>query len=127
MYNNKLLILLFSSLLFVGGCGAEQVPEDVAAATQTAFFSLDAFMGKEQVRLTEKGVIVTKTITLNGQQEEQTLKNLDLDKEFALFRQADINKAAWYDKYEVDSLFLGDQLQRLRYQATDEDLDTRWI
>ena len=94
---------------------------------QLAFFDLKNYIHQEIVQ--KKSVkIFNKKIDLNNTKEEKRIENLSLEKELAVFIQSDINKTAWYDKYEIDSLFdTKGNLYHLQYLAKDESLRTRSI
>ena len=69
---------------------------------------------------------VDKTVDINGRQEMRNLSNVDLSKELSAFSDADINRMAWIDKYDVDSIHNdAGELLELRYAANDEDMKTQ--
>ncbi|MEM9821502.1 MAG: hypothetical protein AAF985_10535 [Bacteroidota bacterium] len=91
------------------------------------FFDLLTFFAEEKVK-NQKVKSFQKSIRLNDQLEQKQLDSLDLATELALFTKSDINKTAWLDKYEVDSIYGADQsLRQLQYRAKEEKLVTRSI
>lgn len=69
-----------------------------------------------------------KKVAVEEKQEEKTLQKLNYEQELKSFIDADINKVAWYDKYNIDSTVNNEgQLEKLTYQATENDLRTRSI
>ncbi|MEM8908368.1 MAG: hypothetical protein AAGD05_11025 [Bacteroidota bacterium] len=94
---------------------------------QAPFFDLKAFFSKQQSQH-QQIKSFRKAVQLDGKTEEQVLDDLDVDAELKLFTNSDINKTAWLDKYEVDSLF--DQqghLHHLQYRAKEQQLKTRLL
>lgn len=69
---------------------------------------------------------ISKTTTINGKSEQHTLQQVDFNKELAVFVNADINRPAWLDQYQIDSLFnTSGQLNGLVYTSKNEDLKTK--
>ncbi|MEM6967680.1 MAG: hypothetical protein AAF573_23160, partial [Bacteroidota bacterium] len=64
-------------------------------------------------------------VSINGETDERILSSFDLEKDFTIFKNANINRIAWLDKYTVDSTWNDTQLVKVRYEATDEKLKTR--
>jgi len=63
---------------------------------------------------------------LDGVTETKELESFDFEKETALFLTADINKVAWLDRYETDSIFYkSGQLKKLIYKSLDDNLRTK--
>ena len=97
-----------------------------AVAIIPAFFDLSDFFKKEQETLSKKIIGLSKKITINGRIEEQRLDSFDLSKELAIFIAADINRPAWLDQYQIDSL-KDEQgaLKTLKYKALTDNLKTK--
>lgn len=96
-------------------------------STTNQFFDLEAFFDEEAAFLNKKGMQVHKVIQHNQQQEEQTAAVTDWNKELRLFKNSNINKASWRDKYQVDSTNMGNGLTLLQYKALDKTLVTQMI
>ncbi len=116
-------VLLFSVvLLFFSAC----VSTEINPPATNGFFDLTDFMDKEIENKKNRLKKLRKTISLDGVTEEKALEDFDFEKETALFRTADINKVAWLDRYETDSIFYKNgQLEKLIYTSTDKDLRTK--
>ncbi|MFK7770586.1 MAG: hypothetical protein AB8F94_00550 [Saprospiraceae bacterium] len=90
-----------------------------------SFFDINNFLKKEMTQLS-KVKSIKKKVEINGEMNEQVLKKFDLEKDLTIFRNSNINKIAWLDKYEVDSTTNNSgQLIELKYQATDTKLKTQ--
>lgn len=90
-----------------------------------SFFDINDFLKKEMTQLSTMKSI-KKKVSINGEIDEQVLEEFDLEKDLTIFRNCNINKVAWLDKYEVDSTMNNaGQLIELKYQATDPKLKTR--
>ncbi|MCB0570573.1 MAG: hypothetical protein KDC66_12445 [Phaeodactylibacter sp.] len=92
-----------------------------------AFFDLKGYIQKETQRLSSQQPRVLKRISIDGEQEEKTFDTLDYSKELAIFSRSDINKTAWFAKYQADSTFSQGQLQQITYAAKDKKLKTRLL
>jgi hypothetical protein len=119
--------LLLGSLIIlcVGACGQPAAPAE--KSEKDAFFSLLRYFEAEADRLAATDVRVDKQITINGKTETHDAMRIDFTDEFILYRNADINRVAWLDKYRVDSTFSNGQLVQLDYQSLDKALDTESI
>lgn len=90
-----------------------------------SFFDLDNFFKEELAKLSKIDAI-EKTVEINGKRETKDLSQVDLTKELSIFSDADINRVAWKDKYQVDSTInnLG-ELSNIQYTAIDENMKTQ--
>ncbi len=89
------------------------------------YFDVNILIDQEIQRLNELHPRVTKTVELNGEREERETSDIDWKKELSVFREADINKAAWRNKYQTDTVFINrsqGQFSQIDYTAMDEDL-----
>jgi len=112
----------FLIFFFFSAC----VSTEINPPTTNGFFDLSDFMDKEIASKKNQVKKLRKTISLDGVTETKELKNFDFEKETELFRTADINKVAWLDRYETDSIFYKNgQLQQLVYQNITDDLRTK--
>ncbi|MCS6992102.1 MAG: hypothetical protein NZL95_09635 [Chitinophagales bacterium] len=75
-------------------------------------------------QLYRDSVTVTRTMTINQQRSQQTLKWIDWKKELALFYRSDISNASTAARYEADTLD-ADSVRVLTFLATDSSLRTR--
>lgn len=115
-------LCLFGLLVLLLRC----TPASTPATSLTPFFDLSGYFTAEIKRLARLGP-VTKSTTINGRTEVQTVSGLDYATELAPFLSADINRPAWLDQYRTDSLHRDGQLQKLTYTALDDDLFTRRV
>ncbi len=93
----KFVFLLF----LVSGLGACQAPDLQPSQQEKGFFSLSDYLIKECERLEEKGGL--KKVVLNGKTESKTLEQVNWKQELNDFFASDINKKAWWDKYERET------------------------
>ncbi|MGB1206762.1 MAG: hypothetical protein ACPG5B_14025 [Chitinophagales bacterium] len=117
-------IFAFLSLSLFTNCG-----ETLSSTTEkspNAYFSLKDFFEKEMTQLADNKVSLHKTVFLDEESETKDLSTVDWKNELSLFADADINKAAWKDKYEVDSTRQATVLE-VSYVAKDEDLRTQKV
>ena len=117
-----MLRLLLPALLLTG-CYADELRQEMS---QEPFFDLAGYMQEQVDSLTAAGTTVEKTITLNGTTETHELSNLNFGNDLRVFREADINKPAWLDKYDVQREEANGQLTRT-YTALDSSLQTRQL
>ena len=90
-----------------------------------SFFDINDFFLKEMAQLSRIKSI-KKKVVINGEIDEKVLQEFDLGKDLTIFRNSNINKIAWLDKYDVDSIMNNEgQLSKLKYLATDAKLKTR--
>lgn len=113
-----LLILL---PVIVQACAPEPGRED----TPRPFFDLEGYITTEAERLAGRGTRVEKTITLNGKTETRELDKPDFANDLRLFREADINKPAWFDKYATEEKALSAGHKITTYLAQDSSLIVR--
>ena len=118
-------ILFFLTLLLsFSHCTGDRAP--VATEEMTPqFFDLAAYVDAEVTRLTDRGVRAEKTITLNGITETQPDRAINYETDLRLFREADINKPAWADKYTASSEELSGNHRTTIYRALDSSLVVR--
>jgi hypothetical protein len=119
-------ILLFSSILLCISCQKKDTTDNATTSTEY-FFDLKAFINSEIDRLNQLQPKVEKRIVLKGQSEVQQFDSLRYDQELSLFAGADINKASWIDKYQADTSYIDDQIEKIVYTAKDSDLRTQTL
>ena len=91
------------------------------------FFDLAGYMQAQIDSLTTLQPAVRKTVILNGAEETKELADLRFATDLRMFREADINKPAWLDKYTVTNESGGGGAQVQRYVATDSSMQTRQL
>ena len=111
--------LLF--LLILCSCYAEELQEEMS---EDPFFDLASYIDNQVDSLQRAGGTVTKTISLNGTTETKELDDLNYANDLRVFRESEINKPAWVDKYTVDRQE-SDGLLTRTYTATDSSMQTR--
>lgn len=118
--------LLLSSLFVLFICTCDRAPEEGAAALpavgETSFFDLAEYIDAETERLTENKITANKTITLNGKTETKQNTAINYKNDLRLFREADINKPAWADKYDTDEQKLSGNHRVTTYTTRDSSL-----
>jgi len=105
--------LLFLWILCLSAC--QNVPSSKANLAPV-HFDLKAFFEKEVKHLERLNPTVQKSITVAEKIETKSLKDVDWRRELGLFLSSDLNKPAWRDLYEVDTIY-NDNTQNLIYQA----------
>lgn len=93
-----------------------------AVEEELPFFDLRGYIDSEVDRLTEAKVRVNKTITLNGVSETKSLDEVNFSNDLRLFREADINKPAWREKYTTEEQSLSGSHLITTYLAQDSNL-----
>ncbi|MTB49612.1 hypothetical protein [Lewinella sp. W8] len=117
----------FSFLLPLGLLltGCEPTPDADAPAMPPAFFDLGGYMQGQIDSLANNSVLVEKTIELNGTVESHEMADINFANDLRVFREADINKPAWIEKYAADTQRLSGSHLIIRYTALDSSLQTR--
>lgn len=112
--------------ILVAALAASCGPSAPEGPAGSPFFDLEAYFDAETGRLgLRQGV--EKTITLNGETRQQR-GEWNAEEELDGFKDLKINRPAWRDQYEVDSLRGVDgQLEGLRYAARDSSLRIREV
>lgn len=117
---HTLCLTLVLSITFFTSCEIENVKN-----SHQSFFDINDFLKQEIAQLSDLKSI-RKKVEINEKIEEQVVNEFDLEKDLTIFRNSNINKIAWLDKYKVDSTINNSgQLSKLKYQATDLKLKTR--
>ncbi|MEE1943497.1 hypothetical protein VRU48_00160 [Pedobacter sp. KR3-3] len=92
-------LFLFGLALALASCTLKE-QENKNAKT---YFDLESYFKKEALRLQKANPVVNKTVMVNGKSETHKVKIADWEKEFDLFIQADINKAAWRGAFSANT------------------------
>lgn len=114
----RLLLLLVLPCLLTA-CAPEAPADTIDVAP---FFDLAGYITAETERLSATKTRVEKTITLNGTTETKELDAINFDNDLRLFREADINKPAWVDKYDTQVETLSGNHKITTYVAKDSSL-----
>ncbi|MEN9363801.1 MAG: hypothetical protein RI903_1110 [Bacteroidota bacterium] len=86
-------LLLFSSLLL--GCGSDEIVQQ-----KNTYYSWESYLNTEIAYVIKQGNRLQKSVILDGEKEEKVLLDVDWKKEWALFLEADLNKAAYQSAYD---------------------------
>ena len=116
--------------LLMVGCMALSCTPDLPQATAAAqpFFSLKGFFEAEITRLGETVPRANKLLRIAEKEEIQKGLTLDFATELTAFKDSDINRPSWADKYTIDSVLdASGYLNTLEYLAKDSTLYTRHI
>ena len=119
---------LFILIIFIVACNSDQTNQNHDQQDQVFFFDLTSYFNKEINRLKDKRGFI-KSTTINGQVEEQQVDTLNFNQEFKIFLESDINKPAWADKYQVDSISsdITYQISQINYTALEDKLKIKSI
>ena len=124
--------LLFFNILVLSlvSCQTQETTANEGSSGQSkiaekAFFDVKGFFTGEIKRLTEMGMTIKKTVTVNGKSESQTLEKPNFEDEFKMFIASDINRPAWTDKYTIEKKQLNNQSTVTEYTSKDENLKTQ--
>lgn len=85
-------IFLFGMLL---GCGSSE-----KTIQKNTYFAWSVFLKQQINDYTKSNQRVHKTVVLDGKKEVKMVSNLDWEKEFALYLEADLNKTAYEKSYD---------------------------
>lgn len=116
------LFIISTLLLVCFGCSNQDRVSEGSGEPRGDFFDLAGFMEAEQKRLNARGISISKKVRIGDKTEEKQLELVDFTKDLDLFRQADINKPAWADKYRME--VTGNDTS---YIATDSSLRTQQL
>jgi hypothetical protein len=114
--------------LLAGGCTAEQTPVGAVKPKGKPFFDLKAYFDKEAQRLSESPMTIYKQTRVNEKTAESQTDSIDWSQELKVFRESDINRASWINKYAGDTTRTASgQLQRIQYEALEKKLRVQRI
>ena len=112
--------ILFVIGFAVVGCQPELGPEH----KEVSFFDLSDFI--QEYRATSDSLAdVRKSITVDGEQELKELKDYPVHRDIIGFDGLDINKAALWDRYKVDTIRQGAGNFQIKYTALEQDLSVQ--
>ncbi len=89
------------------------------------FFDVTGFFQGETKRLTEGGMKIKKTVTVNGHSETKIIEKPNFEEEFKMFVASDINRPAWSDKYHIQRTDQDHYEYTMEYWAKDKNLKTQ--
>ena len=120
---NRLGATILAFFLFsISGCN---LLDNKAADVKGQHFNMSQFINAQCTLLSKQHMRLEKKVFLNGNSESQTLKVENWQKELSAFSQADIDKPAFYGKYEIDSTFRNQNLSFISYRALADKLKIR--
>ncbi len=121
----KSAYFLILVLLWMGCQRRDQLGPEGSRDIPSVFFDLKGYFNEEIQRLEKEAPTVRKTARLNGKEEVLENQKINFSEELNVFKELDINKLAWTDKYIGDTTFVGDKISNIIYQAQVEDLKTK--
>ena len=108
-------IFYFLVLLTCTSCSTEVLaPKASAEFFDLTKFLTDHYQDSQQIS-------VTKSVVVGGSSEKQTIEDYPFYKDAISFEHYDINRAALFDKYAVDSTLGSDELT-ITHRALDPEL-----
>ncbi len=99
-----------------------QAPIQQEQSKEKVFFDLKQYFNKTIENLEQSSSVLDKTVKIGTQTETKILQEVDWAQELQVFVDADINKTAWMDKYDKDTVG-----QRISYIANDPSLKTQKV
>lgn len=90
--------LLCCLLLFASACTLKEQER----SNTTTYFDLAAYFKKEAARLSKSNLMIDKTVSVNGAEEQKKIKIANWEKEFDTFISSDINKASWRGSFQLN-------------------------
>ncbi len=122
MYKYLITHILF---LFLGSCQTKESSQNKAVIKP--FYDIKGFFNGEIKRLTDGGMTIQKTVSVNGKKETQVIEKPNFDEELKMFIASDINRPAWTDKYLVKEMPVGNHGFKYEYWSKDKNLRTKKI
>ena len=95
MQSNRILFA-FSALVFLAGCNnpAQQTQPNV-------YYDVAGFVQRQVTLLSQHKPLVNKATQIKGERSRQATRNINWNRELELFSQADINKPALRNSYQI--------------------------
>jgi hypothetical protein len=120
--------LKYLPIFIWSSCGQTDVAKPTASLK---WFDLKQFVNHANAIL-PKNDPFEKTLLVKGSSETKKVTIADWTTELAVFGQSDINRPAWRDKYQVDTLHLDVTTDtavahRIQHVAKDKSLRTRFL
>ena len=122
----KLTITFFLTFA-IFSCQQNNASSEISQSKASAipFFNLKGFFETEINAKLKNHKMVKKTVTINGRVETKDIEIMDWHEELKPFFNADINKPAWYDKYQLTEKSLGENGTVKTYQTQEKHLKTK--
>jgi len=125
--NYTVLFLFFGWMLCSTGCASDSATSTSAdtkakADTPKAFFDIDGYFDAEINALNSSTLKLKKDAKIDGKSESQTIEKPNWNTELKLFKDSDINKIAWVDKYSTEK-----KSNSIVYTTADSTLTTKRI
>jgi hypothetical protein len=120
LFKSFFLIALLASLF---ACGDKS--NTPIKTLEKPYFDVKGFFEGETKRLTEGGMKIKKTVTVNGHSETKIIEKPNFEEEFKMFVASDINRPAWSDKYHIKRTDQSNHDYTTEYWAKDKNLKTQ--
>jgi hypothetical protein len=98
----KKVIILLTFCALLSACN-----EEIKENQVKKYFDLKGLIEKQIKTLNSQKPVVQKSVFMSDSLENQSVKTIDWAKELELFMQADLNKPAFIQSYQVDSSAMG--------------------
>jgi hypothetical protein len=113
--NKWLLLLIIPSFL---ACRKSKVSEP----SKKSYFDLKTYFEKEAVRLSKLNPSLKKRVSINEDEQSQTLKITNWPTELEIFKEADINKSSWKGEFTISK-----QNNQWQYQTKNPKIPVKLI
>lgn len=124
MYKSLTIILLSFSFF---SCQQNSASSQTASTQAIPFFNLKSFFDTEINTKLKNYKLVKKTVTINGRVETKNIEIMDWHEELSSFYNADINKPAWRDKYQLIERPFGANGTVRTFQTNEKHLKTKQL
>ena len=118
---NFRIYIFLMILLFVASCSNDTI------IIPHTYFSLSNYFKEQAEELQKNKMKINKKINRNNEQETKLFTDVDWKKELKPFLECDINKPAWIQSYQTDTIFSNQGLMKVNYKAKEENLAVRSI
>lgn len=117
----KTLQLLFALFIVFTACN------DIKVKTQEKFyFSISPYIDQLVSELEQGETGLKKTAYLNDRKDSSFSESVNWESELSIFKEAEINKSAYRDKFEVDTTVNSDQ-NIITYKTTDKKIRVKFL
>ena len=116
-------LFLITTLMSLFACGDRA--NTSVKTLEKPYYDVKGFFDGETKRLTEGGMKIKKTVTVNGHSETKILEKPNFEEEFKMFVASDINRPAWSDKYHIKRTDQSNHDYTTEYWAKDKNLKTQ--
>jgi hypothetical protein len=119
-----LFSISLSALLLFEACQ----PRQQGQPRHMMYFDLAGFLDAQGAYLDSVPSEIKRLNSINGNQEEVSLTQVNWSREMNYLYEADLNRPSWQGSFRSDSLFAPDGLlQSVRYTPLDEDLPVQLL